>query len=295
MDDTLIPPAKPVKTKRPRRQASAKGAARPSGRLGGCFSALFNLLTLLFVLLSCVAVLAVSAVLAGGLRFVPGGSAYMPPTDVPVAVALLTPRPFSAATSGPGYPTLPPVWTPSETPTITLTPLPATQSPIPSGTSPFPTDTPTRTPTATATATRPSPTPTRTGPTPKPTVTRSAFPYNLQAGSPTYLSNFLNTSGCNWFGIVGRAFGMDNNPVINLTVHLEGGGINTDVLTGTGPSALGPGGYQIPISDHPIDTTDVYHVQLRNNTGTPLSDIYSIRTYGDCPRNMVMVNFFQNH
>ncbi len=120
---------------------------------------------------------------------------------------------------------------------------------------------------------------------------RPRYPYVLQPGSPTYLSNFLNTAGCNWFGIVGRAFGLDGNPVINLTVHLEGGGINTDVLTGTGPSALGPGGYEITISDHPIDTTDTYRIQLRNNSGNLLSDIYSIRTYGDCPRNLVLVNF----
>ena len=159
----------------------------------------------------------------------------------------------------------------------------------------LPTYTATFTPSPTATATKPSPTPTKTGPTPKPTFTPSKFRYTLQPGSPTYLANFLNTSGCNWFGIVGRVFGLDSNPVINLTVHLEGGGVNADVVTGSGPSALGPGGYQIPLADHPIDTTDTYHVQLRNNTGTNLSDVYSIRTYGDCPRNMVMVNFTQNH
>jgi hypothetical protein len=121
------------------------------------------------------------------------------------------------------------------------------------------------------------------------------FNYTLQAGSPTYFTNFVNTSACNWFGIVGRAFGMDGNPVINLTVHLEGGGIVMDVLTGSGPSAIGPGAYQIPLSDHPIDTTDTYRVQLRNNTGTNQSDVFAIRTFGDCSRNLVMVNFFQNH
>jgi hypothetical protein len=188
---------------------------------------------------------------------------------------------------------LPPIWTPSETPTITGTPPPPTRSPIPSSTSAFPSPTPTRTKTPTATATRP--TPTSTGPTPLPTVTRSAFNYTLQTGSPTYLGNFLNDSGCKWFGIVGRAFGMDGNPVINLTVHLEGGGITADVLTGSGPSALGPGGYEIPLSDHPIETTNTYRVQLRRNTGNNLSDVYAIPTFGDCQRNLVLVNFFQNH
>ncbi len=181
------------------------------------------------------------------------------------------------------------------TPTVTSTPAPGTPSQEPSATLAVPTYTATWTATPTPFAKKPSPTPTKTGPTPKPTNTRSVFAFNLQPGSPTYLSNFLNTSGCNWFGIVGRAFGLDSTPVINLTVHLEGGGISADVVTGSGPSALGPGGYQIPIADHPIDTTDTYHIQLRNNTGTPLSDIYAIRTFGDCAKNTVMVNFTQNH
>jgi hypothetical protein len=297
MDDTQITPVKtkapktpkpPKAPKTPRPRAAGKARSQGGGRASGCFGAVFNLLALLFVLLSCLSALAVGAVFNGALAFIPGGSRYMPPTDLALVAVLSTSTPFSG-TPGAQYPTLPPVWTPTDTPTITPTPLPGTQTPIPSATAAVPT--PTATPTRTATR----PTPTRTGPTPRPTVTRSAFAYSLQAGSPTYLSNFLNTAGCNWFGIVGRAFGMDGNPVINLTVHLEGGGINVDTVTGSGPSALGPGSYQIPISDHPIDTTDTYHIQLRNNSGNLLSDVYSIRTYGDCPRNLVLVNFVQNH
>jgi hypothetical protein len=253
-------------------------------------------LTLLFLLLTCLSGAAVAALFRepSPLRFIPGGSTYLPPTELPIANVLLTATP-PAGTASAGFPTLPPAWTATNTPTITPTPMPGTASAEPSSTVPLPTYTNTYTPSPTATATRPSPTPTKTGPTPKPTFTPSKFAYTLQPGSPTYLANFLNTSGCNWFGIVGRVFGLDSNPVINLTVHLEGGGINADVVTGSGPSALGPGGYQIPLADHPIDTTDTYHVQLRNNAGRNLSDVYSIRTYGDCPRNMVMVNFTQNH
>ena len=256
---------------------------------------ILNLLTLVFVVATCLSggLVGVLFLYPDVLRFVPGGSVYIPPTDPAIAQVLLTPTP--PGTAGAGFPTLPPVWTATETPTITPTPAPGTPSQEPSATAAVPTYTDTWTPEPTATATLPSPTPTAKGPTPKPTNTHSASAFNLQPGSPTYLSNFLNTSGCNWFGIVGRAFGLDSNPVINLTVHLEGGGISADVVTGSGPSALGPGGYQIPIADHPIDTTDTYHIQLRNNTGTPLSDIYAIRTFGDCAKNTVMVNFTQNH
>lgn len=281
MDETVVRPAAP----RPARQAA-----------GGCSAALFNSLALLLVVFSCLMALAVGALFEfpGVLQAIPGGSAFMQ-RDLPaIAQRLFTATPGAGGPGGLLYPTLPPIWTPSETPTITGTPLPATGTPIPSSTSAFPTSTPTRTKTPTATATRP--TATSTGPTPLPSVTRSAFNYTLQAGSPTYLTNFLtNPSGCGWMGIGGRAFGMDGNPVINLTVHLEGGGLNMDTLTGSGPTALGPGSYEMTISDHPIETTNTYVVQLRNNTGVNLSDLYVIPTYGDCTRNLVLVNFFQNH
>ncbi len=116
-------------------------------------------------------------------------------------------------------------------------------------------------------------------------------PYVLQPGSPFYLANFINTSGCDWFGIAGRAFGLDGNPVINLTVHLEGGGRNTDALTGSGPASLGPGSYEIDLGDHPLETSGVYFIQLRNNAGMPLSDVYMIPTHGQCNMNLVLVNF----
>ena len=280
----------------PKRRARDKTGPRRGGRLGGCFAALLNLLALLLLVLT-VAVAALVLLLfrsPGVLTYVPGGSAYMVPTEPAVAEILITPAATTAA-GGPGLPTLPPVWTPADTPTITLTPPPSTDTPIPTGTTGIGTYTPSPTASPSATATRLPATATRSGPTPKPTVTRAAYVYTLQAGSPTYLANYINNSGCNWFGIVGRAFGLDNNPVINLTVHLQGGGISADTVTGSGPAALGPGSYLFPIADHPIQTTGTYQIQLRNNTGTPLSDVYAISTFGDCTKNLVMVNFVQNH
>ncbi len=280
--------------KTPKRRANGKAPRRMPAWVAGVGAAIFNFLAALFLLLSLLSALAVAAVFNGVLAYIPGGSAYMPPTEPAIAL-LLSPPTSPAGTPGIQFPTLPPVWTPTITPTVTLTPLPGTPTPEPSGTLAFPTYTDTFTPSPTATATRPTPTRTPSGPTPKPTFTRAPTNYTLQSGSPTYLANFINTSGCNWFGIVGRAFGLDGNPVINLTVHLEGGGINADTVTGSGPSSLGPGSYQFPISDHPIETSDTYRIQLRNNTGTNLSDIYTIVTHGDCSKNLVMVNFVQNH
>ena len=290
------PPKAPKVPKAPRQQSKPKAARQPGapGRGAGCLAALLNVLAVLFVLASCLAGALVGLLFQypGVLRFVPGGSAYMPATELAIVQALSSPTPGSRVSSA-AFPTLPPVWTPTNTPTITPTPGPGTPTLEPTGTLPVPTYTDTATTTPSPTPTAPTPTPSRTPGTPP--ATRSAYAYTLQPGSPTYLANFINTSGCNWFGVVGRAFGLDGNPVLNLTVHLEGGGLDTDVITGSGPGALGPGGYEIPLSDHPMDTTDVYMVQLRNNTGTPFSAVYSLTTYGDCGKNLVMVNFVQNH
>jgi hypothetical protein len=273
---------------------------KPRRRKAGRGAGLLNCLTGVFLILACLGGSAIAVLFQFPivLAYIPGGSVYMPLELPDTAVVLVTasPMPISTDESGqPIYPTFPPTWTPENTPTVTATPGPATASAVPSSTRATGADTPIPSQTLPPTATDRPPTATATGPTPTATGTLSAFRYTLQPGIPTYLANFLNNQGCNWFGIVGRAFGSDGNAVINLTVHLEGGDINVDALTGSGSAALGPGGYQIPIADHPIATTDTYRIQLRDNTGTPLSDIYTIPTFGDCTKNMVMVNFVQNH
>ncbi len=118
------------------------------------------------------------------------------------------------------------------------------------------------------------------------------FFFALQPGCPAYLANTVNTAGCNWMGITGQAFSLDGLPILGLYVHLEGGGLIVDAPTGGAPS-VGPGGYEIVLSDHPIETTDTYRVQLRNASGQPLSDTYVIPTFGDCRRNWILVNFVQ--
>jgi hypothetical protein len=263
-----------------------------------------NLLSLLLLLGTC-AVLAVVVLLfnfPGVLRFVPGGSAYMPPTAPAVAQviqlpALLTATPGPSPTLDPdnlSFPTLPPEWTATHTPTVTNTPLPRTATAEPTETQPRASRTPTVTQTPTATPTR-TPTNTPAGPTPTATNTRSPQAYTLQTGSPTYLSNFLNNAGCSWFGIAGRAFALDGSVVIGLTVKVRAG--ETDlppVLTGSAP-AIGTGGYEVFLSDHPTASTNVYKIQLFNANGAALSEQYSLTTFGDCTKNLVMVNFVQNH
>lgn len=136
------------------------------------------------------------------------------------------------------------------------------------------------------------------GVTPLPTITLtrtlSPFPFTLQDGNPYYFQNFANTAGCNWLGIAGQVFDLSGNVMLNLIVHLEGGGLNMDAITGA-RIEYGPGGYELYLGNTPIDTTDVYRIQLRTATAQPLSDFYVIPTFADCKKNLVLVNFVQNH
>jgi hypothetical protein len=132
------------------------------------------------------------------------------------------------------------------------------------------------------------------GLSPTPTRTRSPYQFTLQNEGPTYLKNFANTAGCNWLGIAGQAFDLNGQPMLNLLVHLEGGGLNYDVVTGAFP-AYGPGGYELYLGNTPIASTDRYRIQLRTSGGQPLSDVYVIPTFADCNRNLILANFVQNH
>jgi hypothetical protein len=116
------------------------------------------------------------------------------------------------------------------------------------------------------------------------------YPWGLQAGSPSYLPNYINTAGCNYMGIIGQAFNSNGSPELNLYVHLEGDGLVVDGITGSEPS-IGPGAYKINLGDHPVTTTDTYHIQLRNASGVPLSDIYVVPTFDDCWKNLIVVSF----
>ena len=279
-------------TRRPAARPRARSRVR--GLVSGCVGLVFNLLSLVLVLASVAIGVGVTALfqypdLAGLL---PPTGAWLMPTQPALVAALptATPEPTRTPRGTPAeaevFPTLPPEWTATFTPTATDTPLPATTTP---------------TPTATRTGATQAPAATGAGGTgtpnsllPSATHTRSAFAFNLLNNTATYLPNSINGSGCSWFGIAGQAFGLDGRPIIGLTVHLEGGGVSLDALTGSQP-AIGPGGYEIPLGNHPVETTDVYRIQLRNNSGSPLSDNLVIETFGDCRRNLVLVNFVQNH
>ena len=97
LDETQVAAGQPKKGKPPR-AAKAPKRPRTPGRASGCLGALFNLLTVLFLVLTFLSAGLVAALFQypGVLAFVRGGSAFMPATDLPIAQVLLTPTPPAA-------------------------------------------------------------------------------------------------------------------------------------------------------------------------------------------------------
>ncbi|MBI3360795.1 MAG: hypothetical protein HY023_06760 [Chloroflexi bacterium] len=257
----------------------------------------FNILTVLLLVMTCL--IGVCYLLVAVNPNFP----LNPLKPAPLPTIMPTPAPTGTSLAD-VFPTALP---PSATPTDTETPQPASSiaSPTPSEpvsptvANPTPPPLITHTPTAvasltqaaTATATR---TATASGPTLTPTNTLSALPFTLQPGNPTYQPNFANTAGCNWMGIAGQAFDLSGRPVIGLIVHLTWPDGTQDSLTGSKP-VYGAGGYEFFLTSQPIERQGVYHIQLLNSSGSPLSDSITVDTKSDCDKNLIKVNFVQNH
>lgn len=264
----------------------------------GCL--ITNLLTMVMVLATCGFVSYVVVLVANPYL----GINAFPPLLLPTIIVLPSATATTLIPTFSTFPTLPSTFT--VTPTITNTRPPTntpaavtpTDTPIPVSDTPAATATVDATQIAQLTEQVPTntPPPTNTSaPTFTPTKTQSAFPFTVQGGIPIPQPNFANSAGCNWMGIGGQAFNLEGNPIIGLVVHLEGGGLNQDAITGT-KSAYGTGGYEFFLNNRPVQSSGEYKVQLRDQNGNiPFSDFITVNTFADCNKNLLLVNFVQNH
>jgi len=191
-----------------------------------------------------------------------------------------TPQP-ATDTATPADVIIPNTATPPATMVVdTGTPLP---SDTPQADTPMPTSTPlpSLTPTNTATFT-PSPTP---------------VPFALQTGSPAYIQNFAYPEdGCDWLGVAGQVFGGEGEPLVNLVVLVTGtyDGKTIEMIGVTGTvsgDTYGPGGYELVLSDTPMDTTEQLVAQVFDLDGNPLSDVVPLDTFANCDSNLIILNF----
>ena len=127
----------------------------------------------------------------------------------------------------------------------------------------------------------------------KPLTGNEIVPFGLQSVSPFFISNFGNTKdGCNWMGIAGQVFDNKQLPVDGLVVVVEGKVNNNKVeslgFTGLSP-AYGPAGYEVVLGKESVPGE--FWLQLFDQKGNPLSDIYSFETPGGCEQNLGILNF----
>ena len=169
-----------------------------------------------------------------------------------------------------------PTWTPSATPFI-----PPTDTPRP-------TFTPVVTPTLFSIITPSS--------TPKPSATPKA-PYSA---SVQYIasSKYRPEFGCNWLGVAGIVLDKKGAHHIDVQVllfgDLKGQPINNITVSGTAPQYYGASGFEMQLSEIPVDTSKTLYLQLRDQGGVPLSENLYINTYASCDKNMVFVTFKEN-
>ena len=180
--------------------------------------------------------------------------------------------------------------------TNTPTPAPATPTPLP-----LPTALPTAVPVVVVTETSLPPTaivvvPEPTAiPTTEPTAAPTVFAYALQEGSIGYTTQFAYPDlDCAWMGIAGTVFDAAGDAAEDMIVHVDGpDGFAIDAIAGTRPE-FGPAGYEVTLANAPMDSDQMYVVQLLDVYGEPVSERYAVTTFDDCDRNLILVNFVHN-
>jgi len=165
------------------------------------------------------------------------------------------------------------------------------------------TETPTGTPVLTAT---PQPTHTMVLPTAppeytlteEPTIEPSSQPdksFTIHKDGPFYMPNFAQPSaGCQWMGVAGQVFDEQNHEIQGLVIVIGNTQAedNKEWIANTGTAlAYGPGGFEIQLTDEPIETSQKYWIEVRSQDGTALSERFFFNTYDDCDRNLVLINF----
>jgi hypothetical protein len=125
----------------------------------------------------------------------------------------------------------------------------------------------------------------------------SSYTFDLQARPESISARLFNQERtCNWMGIAGQAFDMQGRPIPGITVQVSGPMYGKDIqfLSMTGSANwYGEGGYEIFLSDKPMDTMGEFEIRLVDQLGRGLSPKFKFNTSSDCEKNLVVMNFKQ--
>jgi hypothetical protein len=118
-----------------------------------------------------------------------------------------------------------------------------------------------------------------------------------QIGSPVAIPNFAHPElGCQWMGVAGQVFDIDDMPMLDLVVEFGGDLANRPIfgLAITGQAeAYGPGGYEYKLTDEPIASSGMVWAQVFDLEGNAISAPTYFSTYDSCDQNLIILNFAQ--
>jgi hypothetical protein len=131
----------------------------------------------------------------------------------------------------------------------------------------------------------------------QPATTSSNYTFDIQAEQEMISANlFRNDRKCNWIGVAGQVFDLQGRPVPGITIQVTGPLYGNEIhflsLTGAAPW-YGTGGYEVFLSDKPLDSTGLFQVQLVDQSGNSLSPGIKFNTSSDCKKNLSIINFRQ--
>ena len=124
------------------------------------------------------------------------------------------------------------------------------------------------------------------------------MPIVLQDKNPYYIPavSMNNSYGCEWMGVAGQVFAMNNAPVQGLVLEIGGSlsGERFDKVTVTGMvPAYGPGGYEVKLADVPVESSNSLWIRVLDQSGLPMSEKIYFKTFDDCDMNLILINFKQ--
>jgi hypothetical protein len=100
---------------------------------------------------------------------------------------------------------------------------------------------------------------------------------------------------CNFMGVAGQAFGLDDAPITGLRVQVTGmlNGEPVDKIGLTGAATqYGSGAYyEIQLGATPVASENTLQIVLLNDQGQPVSTATAFTTYASCQQNLILINF----
>jgi hypothetical protein len=122
------------------------------------------------------------------------------------------------------------------------------------------------------------------------TPTFSIFPFTIDE-APKYAKN-TGPDGCAWMSIAGNVLDLEGNPLTSVGVQVRGENFESFQWAGAEPR-FGVSGYEVILNLSPYVAN--WTIQLISDNVRPLSREISVQSSSDCNRNVVIVNFIQNH